>query len=144
MLLLLLSCETSSVVYTPMCGLEELTASATTVRPGESVTLTTRPLTTLWDTAITFGDQRLTPLSLERTECSSCDTCIEESGCSTCGTVCSSCAEQCSLCVETVSIEIPYVSEGTWPLQIVNHHGRSPDLDFTVEAAGDSGSDSSP
>ena len=144
MLLLLLSCETSSVVYTPMCGLEQPRATATTVQPGELVTLTTRPLTTLWDTAITFGDQRLTPLSLERSECSSCDVCIDESGCATCGEVCESCVELCSLCIETVSIEIPYVSSGTWPLQVVNHHGRSPVLDFTVQAAVDSGSDSSP
>ncbi len=144
MLLLLLSCETSSVVYTPMCGLEVPSATATTVQPGEVVTLTTRPLTTLWDTAVTFGDQRIPPLSLDRSECASCDACIEESGCQTCGQTCSSCTELCSLCIETLSIEIPYVPAGTWPLQIVNHHGRSPVLNFTVEAAADSGTDSSP
>lgn len=142
-LLLLLSCETVSDVYTPACILDRPTLSLTEASPGTSVTVSLSPLTTQWDTAVTVGSTRAEITEFTRDGCSECDICVSSNGCAACGS-CESCNDLCASCTETLSFQVPVMEAGTWPVTVINHHGRSTSASLSVVAPADTGADSAP
>lgn len=136
LLLSLLACDDVTVSDPPTCALSAPAASPATAAPGDVVTLTTGPLTEVWDTLLTVGGVRAEVGDVTRAECDDCDTCFTTEGVGACG----ACDSSCATCVETVTFTVPSLAAGTWPVEVANRHGRSPRIDFVVTApSGDTG-----
>jgi hypothetical protein len=129
--LLTLACTTTTTSEPPVCILDTPVATPASGAPGATVVLTTSPVTAVWDTAVTVGDQRAEIVSVDRTDCDECDSCRESESCTVCGE-CDACTASCASCVESVSFLVPGVSPGVWPLETINRHGRSPSVSFEV------------
>jgi hypothetical protein len=146
MLLLLLSCDVTTVATTLSCTLSLPALEPASAEPGAEIIATTSPLSTDWDTAVLVGSTRATITGLSRSDCSGCDSCRLDNGCVACGE-CGSCKEECSICVETVSFQVPALEAGVYPISILNQYGRSEAASLTVTAVDsglDSGADSTP
>jgi hypothetical protein len=134
--LLLVACTTTTSTTTPTCTLDTPVVSPTEAAPGDTVVLTTHPLTTPRDTVVTVGDARVDVTAVTRTDCDACDRCREDSACRACGPVCPSCVEACTTCVETVSVIVPDVGEGAAPVTVRNGLGVSAPATLFVLASG--------
>lgn len=132
-LLLLVACESTTVTTEATCTLDGVSLAPTSAAPGDLVVATTRPLTEVWDTAVTVGAARAELVELDRATCDECDDCRVTEECSSCET-CETCEDACAACVETVSFLVPDVAEGEWSVEIVNRHGRSDRVALTVLA----------
>lgn len=141
--LLLWACDTTETVYTPACTLDQPVLTPAQAGVGDSVVLQATPMTTQWDTAVTIGASRAEITDFQREGCESCDTCVTTNACSACGT-CDSCADLCSTCVETLTVTVPPMAPGSWPVTLLNHHGRSAAATLVVEPSADTGADSNP
>ncbi len=139
-LLLLLSCETTATQFVPTCALSLPTFSTDTVSPGESVVVTTSPLTAKNDTIVTFGSRVATVTALDRSTCAALDACRAANSCTDCGS-CDACAADSTSCVEKLTVTTPDLADGHYAVAIRNAHGQSPNATLNV-VAGDSGLDS--
>ncbi|MED5372389.1 MAG: hypothetical protein VX899_15320 [Myxococcota bacterium] len=140
LLLGLLACDTSSTttVYTCRISLESLEPTQALV--GESVTLSASPLSELSDSALYMGGQAAEITALERSDCDTCDTCMEDAECDPCIDDCDACSEECSTCVETLSFQVPELAAGQYPIQFFNKYGASDrPLQLSVLAQSDTG-----
>jgi hypothetical protein len=97
-------------------------------------------MTEVWDTAVSVGSAAAQVVSVDRTGCDDCDACRDDNTCTDCST-CETCDASCDVCVETVTIVVPDVGAGTWDVEVVNRHGRSPAGTLTVTGAVDTGID---
>ena len=140
---LLWACEATSTSVTPACTLEMPTLNPTSAYVGTPVVVTATPLTTQWDTAVTIGSSRAEITDFTRDGCSECDVCVTANTCTACG-ACDSCADLCSTCVESITVTVPALAPGSWPVTLLNHHGRSASATLTVAATPDTGTDSTP
>jgi hypothetical protein len=134
----LLACSTEETVEYATCTLDAPAASPTTAAPGDTVVLTSSPLTEVWDTVVLVGGARAELVSLDRTDCDDCDDCLDEAECDACDLECEDCTETCATCVETVTIVVPSVAAGEQDVQLLNRYGRSALGTLTV-LAGDTG-----
>ena len=130
-LFLLVACAETTISTSPTCTLDGVELAPTSAAPGEVVIAYTRPLTEVWDTAITVGAARAELVDLDRSTCDACDDCRVTEECSSCE-ACDSCEDTCASCVESVSFLVPDVAEGDWSVEIVNRHGRSDRAALTV------------
>ena len=131
--LFLWACDTTTTETTPACTLDMPVLTPTSATPGLSVTVQATPLTTQWDSAVTIGSSRAEILDFNRDGCDECDLCVTANECTVCGD-CDSCADLCASCVETITVAVPQIPPGSWPVTVINHHGRSAAATLTVEA----------
>ena len=138
-LLPLLACEDSSYAVSLRCDVFLSGATPAEARPGESVVLTGTPLTQVWDTAVYVGPTRAELTALDREGCDACDECKEDSDCTDCSD-CDACDALCEEeCVETATFVVPELEPGATGIRLINVHGQSEALPFTVLAATDTG-----
>jgi hypothetical protein len=136
----LLACADDTVISSATCDLELLELSIEASPPGASVTLRARPLTTAFDTALLLDNTRAAIVDLTREGCESCDSCREEAVCTTCGD-CDSCDAACKAeCIEQVQFIVPEMDSGEATLRLINQHGQSDGLPFTISPPADTGS----
>ncbi|MDP2313467.1 MAG: hypothetical protein Q8P41_11220 [Pseudomonadota bacterium] len=132
--LLMVACESTTITSDPTCAIELPTLSTTTAAPGESIVLTTTPLTEVWDTVVTVGSLTAEIVEVDRSTCDDCDDCRDTGGCASCGE-CDACTTACDTCVETLTFIVPDLAAGEWPVELVNRHGRSESVLLTVSGA---------
>lgn len=131
----LLACTTTTTTIQPGCEVEVLGLEPAAAAPGETVRLTARPLTTDFDTAVSFGEVRGEIASLDREDCTECDACRDLNECTPCGD-CSACDLSCEqTCEESLEVVVPEVDAGVVALQLFNSHGASGRVDFEVLTA---------
>ena len=107
--------------------------------PGNTVTATGTPLTTVWDTAIYVGDTRASLLTLERDQCTLCDECRSNYMCTACS-ACKECADTCrNTCTETLSFIVPVLPGGSHNVSMFNRHGQSNPLSLAILPSPDTG-----
>jgi hypothetical protein len=128
-----LACDDSTVDTVATCPLGVPTLSATTAAPGDEIRVTLSPLTESWDTAVTVGSTQATVSGLERDNCDDCDDCRDTGGCTACSE-CTDCDTTCDDCLETLTFIVPDVAAGSWPVTIINSHGRSDPITLVVTA----------
>lgn len=141
LLALILGCTTAETLTVPLCLLDTPSPTVSDIQVGETLTVTTSPVSTLWDSTLYIGAARAELTSLDRTDCDTCDSCRETQSCSGCG-ACDECALSCASCNESLSAIVPDVAEGPQSITVINHYGRSADGHVVVHAAADSGLDS--
>lgn len=130
-LFLLLACPATTISTDPTCTLDTPVLAPESAAPGDEVVATVRPLTEVWDTALTVGSARAELVEVDRSTCVACDDCRETEECDACED-CDSCDEACAPCVETVRFVVPDLVEGPWSVEIANRHGRSGVTELTV------------
>lgn len=133
LLLLALACDDTTVETVATCPLGVPTLNATTAAPGDEIRVTLSPLTEAWDTAVTIGSVQATVSGLERDNCDDCDDCQDSGGCTACSE-CTACETTCDDCLETLTFIVPDIAPGTWPVTIINSHGRSDPISLVVTA----------
>lgn len=140
MLLLLLGCLPETVSTFNTCEVDLVSVEPTEATVGSEVTLTARPLSEDWDTAVRVGGIDAEVLSVTREDCGACDTCQAEQGCA-CTEDCDACDVECRTdCLETVVFAVPQLAPGEHAVTLFNAHGGSASLDLVV-VDGDTGQD---
>jgi hypothetical protein len=99
---------------------------------GETYTITGRPFTVLLDTSIRLNDTFAEVLAVERSECTLCDTCRAEVGCTACES-CTECETSCETCEQIIDFVVPDVDPGTYTLFVRNGFGMSESERLTVD-----------
>jgi hypothetical protein len=133
------ACQAAFEPLALRCDITLTDLSPSEARPGMSVTATSTPMTTTWDTAIYVRDVRAPILRLGRDQCDVCDECRSINNCTACSD-CDACADTCrNSCVETVTFSVPSLSAGQAEVSIYNRHGQSNPLPLSVVAAPDTG-----
>jgi len=124
-------CDTDDTESSTPCvvALESVEPGAATA--GETATLTGRPFTTVYDSAVYVGSQRATVMDLDRTDCEACDACRDDEQCSACGD-CDDCDTICTECIETLTFTVPQAESGLTTIQLFNAYGNTAPLDFEV------------
>jgi hypothetical protein len=138
---LLAACTTTEVVRPAPCSLAEPTVDPAEATPGETVRVTTHPLTDAYDTVVTVGSGLASVVELDREDCDDCDDCRTEQACTSC-TDCDACASECDRCEESVVIVVPEVGNGEQAVLVTNSRGSSPPgtlVVYGVDTARDSG-----
>jgi hypothetical protein len=141
---LLAACEETTTQLTERCDVYLSALSPDSALPGASVAASARPVTEPWDTAVFVGGVRAEVGAVSRTDCSECDACKALENCTECD-ACSACEDVCrERCLETVQFTVPAVDPGTHSVSLINKHGHSTSLPFTVlERIDTGGSDTS-
>ncbi|MCP4807179.1 MAG: hypothetical protein GY913_26200 [Proteobacteria bacterium] len=140
MFLLLLACTETTTTTLPTCSVELVTATPESALPGDEVVLAASPVTVDYDTALSLAGARAEIVSVDRTGCDSCDTCLTDAECGTCATDCDACDALCdATCVETITFIVPDVESGVTTIELFNTHGGSNRLSFEVLGTSDSG-----
>ncbi len=125
-------CITELVTIAPDCSVEISAVEPGAGEPGSTVLISASPLTSDFDTAVTFGPERAEITSLDRVDCGDCDECRSAYSCSGCGD-CPACDLTCdSTCDESITVVLPAGDPGNQPLRITNSHGSSGSLDFEL------------
>lgn len=142
-LLLLAGCDSSSTQEDTPCDIEIEWVKPYRAYPGDRVTLSARPLTDPYDTAVYIGSHRATVLEIDTTGCSRCESCLDDEGCDVCED-CDTCDPYCDHCLEMLSFEVPEADPGETVVQFFNRHGESDSHLFyvrgdTTEDTGDTG-----
>ena len=139
----LFGCNTPTEVLALRCDVYVDDIQPQPVAAGESVQLTGKPFTSVYDSAIYVGNERAKVLDVDRSSCASCDACRTQSGCTECGD-CDVCDRLCATtCTERVTFEVPSIPPGNYGLQLFNAHGQTKVLDFAIESTGFEASDTS-
>jgi hypothetical protein len=139
----LAGCNTPTEVLAQRCDVYINDIQPQPVAAGESVQLTGRPFTSVYDSAVYVGSERATVLDVDRSSCAACDTCRGQSGCTECGD-CDACDRICATtCIESITFEVPGIASGDYGLQLFNAHGQTKVLDFSIESTGFEASDTS-
>jgi len=120
--------------------LEPLMESGTV---GEAFTIRGGPQTDARDTSVFVSGANAPVLSVD--SCDTCYSCRQEQKCDPCG-VCPPCEDECAVCDESVVIEVPNLSSGSHPVQLVNAYGTSNVLSLDIDGGTnpDTGSGGSP
>lgn len=140
----LYGCDDDVTVLADRCEVTVAEAAPSSGLPGDEVTLTGKPFTSTWDTAIYLGNTRAEVLSVDREGCDDCDECREDEGCTACGD-CDACDALCAEeCVETAQFVVPERPAGETEIRLLNSRGSSAPVAFTVlsdhaDTGGDSG-----
>jgi hypothetical protein len=98
--------------------------------PGDAVTATSDLLTEPYDTRVIVGEIDAEIGSIDRTDCTVCDTCRYEADCKC--DACLGCQESCAPCVQVLTFAVPALPPGPTTVVIVNAWGSSPPLDLVV------------
>lgn len=131
-LMCLAGCEEASTPLTERCDISLSALSPSSAVPGASVIATVDPVSSSWDTVVQVGNAEADVEAVARTDCEECDACRVEQTCTDCET-CSACDDECrDRCLETVQFTVPDVSEGDHAVSVLNKHGHSNSLVFTV------------
>lgn len=127
-------CTTSTSYIADRCDIGLGALSPAEAAPGASVVVTAGPLTRSWDTTVLLGGVSAQVVDLERSGCDSCDLCRNQADCNACDD-CDDCDALCAVeCVESLTFVVPELPAGSYSLQLVNGHGSSAGLSFTVLA----------
>jgi hypothetical protein len=139
------ACDATTTLIAQRCDISLSALSPDAGAPGTLVTAEVNPVTKSWDTVVHVGGTQAAVSSVARTDCEICDTCRAEEGCGDCDT-CGACDDVCrDTCIETVQFSTPDITPGSYATSLVNRHGQSNSLLFTVLAAPDTGgSDTAP
>ena len=132
-------CATSTTVVSERCDVTLDQAEPAIAGPQETVVLYGSPFTEAYDTVVFVGTTAAEVESAER-DCDECDECREEALCTECDD-CDDCATECNTCLETVTFLVPDVEDGETKITLLNAHGRSNELAFTVFTEIDTGTD---
>jgi hypothetical protein len=145
LLLALCACEEATVPIAERCDISLSALNPSEGPVGTTVIATVNPVTTDWDTIVHVGGAESQVQGVARTDCGECDSCRSEAACDSCE-ACESCDDVCrDRCIETVQFTVPAASPGVHATSLVNRHGHSNSLPFTVISAPDTGeSDTSP
>ena len=141
LLALLLGCVPVETLTVPLCLLATPVPAQAEILPGDTLTIATTPVSTIWDSVVYIGTARAELSALDRTGCDECDSCRETEGCTGCGS-CTTCSPSCDLCSETLSAIVPALPPGPQTLTVINHYGRSAEGTVTILASVDTGADS--
>jgi len=120
---LFLSCTTETTTELLTCELE-LNAPEGDLFAGETTTVSGGPFTAILDSSVRFDQNNADVISVDRAECTLCDSCREQAECSTCD-VCETCEIACETCEETMTFRIPDLSSGTYNVTARNSYGMS-------------------
>lgn len=133
--LLAAACDETTVQSSERCEVVAASLAPTEASPGDAVTITATPQTTVWDTAVYVGRTRAELLSVDRDGCDACDTCREEAYCTVCAD-CDACDAVCKTeCVETTTFAVPSGVSGQVAVRLFNVHGQSAPLSLTVQGS---------
>ena len=137
LLIALLGCTTTTTIGVAVCTVALTAAEPATALPGETVVLSTHPVTTAFDTVVHLDDQAIPVDSVDRTGCEQCDTCRDTYGCLDCGD-CDSCDALCEqTCLETITVTLPGDAvPGSRTVQVFNAYGSSSPLPLEVGKSG--------
>ncbi len=139
MLALLAACQETTVTLTERCDVYLSALAPDAAPPGAPVVATARPLTQTWDTVVHVGGSPAKVDGVSRTDCAECDSCRSTERCSACD-ACNSCDDVCrDRCVQTVQFTVPQLDPGSHSVSLVNQHGHSTSLPFTVLGPPDTG-----
>ena len=117
--------------------------------PGTTVSATVTPVTQTWDTVVHVGNAEATVDAVMRTDCEACTSCRTEEFCDSCE-ACEACDDVCrDSCIESVQFTVPALTPGSYAASVINKHGHSNNLMFTVldrpdTGESDTGDESSP
>ena len=100
--------------------------------PGDEVTALGAPLSTTYDSLVSFNGTTAEVVDVIRDDCTLCDTCREEAACAPCGT-CLPCLAQCDLCEESISFIVPNLPTGNTTVTLVNAFGTSMPVPFEID-----------
>jgi len=139
LLAILSGCDEATNPLAQRCDVYLSALAPDAALPGSQVLAHARPVTTTWDTVIYVGSTTAKVDALTRTDCTACDSCRAEENCSNCD-ACKACDDECrDTCVETVQFTVPEVTAGKHSVSMVNQHGHSTSLPFTVLDSPDTG-----
>ena len=137
--LTLSACDEATSPVTQRCDIALSSLSPEEGAPGTPVAAALTPITQSWDTVVHVGGIDAAVDSVMRTNCETCDTCRTEENCDDCE-ACAACDDACrETCIETVQFTVPDMAPGSHATSLVNKHGHSNSLMFTVLAQPDTG-----
>lgn len=125
-------CATTTTYLADRCDVSLAELSPAEAAPGAAVKVSAGPLTRSWDTSVLVGGVSAVITDLERDGCDSCDLCRAQADCNACDD-CDDCDALCALeCDEALTFIVPELPAGVHALQLINGHGSSAGLSFTV------------
>ena len=131
---LLGACDSTTTTTSERCDVQLSALSPTEAVAGDAVTITGKPMTTVWDSAVYVDQTRAELRSVDRDGCDACDTCRDDAGCTECSD-CDACDAQCDReCTQTATFVVPGGVSGQLPVRLFNVHGESPPLTLAVSA----------
>ena len=126
----LISCDEDIIVEETYCALEITELPA--LESEQEQNLYAHPLSEVWDTFLSIDGKQAEIIDINRSGCSTCDTCRIENQCNQCEecTICdTSCIEE--QCIEVLHFITPTLSEDSATLRLINKYGQS--AAYTVE-----------
>lgn len=125
-------CATTTTYLADRCDVTLAEISPAEAAPGAEIKVSAGPLTRSWDTSVLVGGVSAVIADLEREGCDSCDVCRAQADCNACDD-CDDCDALCALeCDEALTFIVPELPAGLHALQLINGHGSSAGLSFTV------------
>ena len=103
---------------------------------GDTLVATGSPFSRAYDTLITVGGERAEITSVDRSQCTKCDTCRADKGCG-------GCKSACADCIETITFVLPEAAAGETTLRVSNAFGSTEAIPFTVLTADTGSTDTS-
>jgi hypothetical protein len=135
------ACATTTTYLADRCDVSAAEFVPAEGAPGTAVKVAAGPLTRSWDTTVLVGGVSAVITDLEREGCDSCDLCRAQSDCNACDD-CDDCDALCALeCAEAITFVVPELPAGVHAVQLINGHGSSAGLHFTVLPGGSSPAD---
>jgi uncharacterized membrane protein YgcG len=140
LLLALSACDTTVDTDFPSCQVDVMQVEPASGLPGDSIKLTAHPVTTTFDTVLNIGGTTAELVSVDRTDCESCDDCRTTWACLECGADCDPCDNLCATtCDESVVFTVPELAAGSYQIEVFNAHGHSDRVAFEVLGVTDTG-----
>lgn len=134
------ACGTQTYDFAEDCDVRIVELNPNEAAPGDTVSATSTPVTTVWDTAVYVNSERAEIVDIERMNCEACDECKVEEGCLACDD-CDACDALCRTeCIEQVNFVVPQISAGPARVSMYNGHGGSNSLGFVIASPDDTGS----
>ena len=100
--------------------------------PLDRVVATGGPFSAVYDTRVQVGGAFAEVLQVELSaECGLCESCRFNNGCETCG-FCFECSALCDACVQSTTFVVPIVPPGPTTVTILNRHGSTDGIPFTI------------
>lgn len=138
-LLALMACDEATTAVAERCDIALSALSPAEGEPGTAVSATVSPVTQTWDTVVHVGNAEAPVEAVMRTDCEECSSCRSTERCDSCE-ACEACDDVCrDTCIESVQFTVPALSPGAYAASVINKHGHSNNLMFTVLSAPDTG-----
>ncbi len=140
-----MGCDDVTTTVAQRCDVFLYSLTPTSGQAGTPVVAAAQPLTETWDTVVNVDGAQAKIDAISRTDCGECDSCRAEQRCDSCDT-CDACDDVCrDVCIQTVQFTVPDLPAGVHSVSMINQHGHSTSLPFTITEAPDTGaSDTGP